>query len=557
MKKNDIAIIGIAIRFPEANTLDEFWEGLVQGKDYIRTLPEQRKTDVENFYQYAYGHLPEKIPPAAYLDRIDLFDYKYFGISQKEAIYTEPAHRIFMETAIKCFADAGYNRERIQNSKTGLFIGYGGDYEFQQIISILDRDNKNVHAIGVLSSFITSRISYLLDLKGPAMAIDTSCSSSLVALHTACQSIRNGECDMALVGGAQIYSVPVYNGDIGVRSKNHRTCSFDDSADGTGSGEGVCTLLLKNALKANLDGDSIYAIIKGSAINSDGNSISITSPNLDSQKNAILSAWENANVDPKTITYIEAHGTGTRLGDPIELDALTQAFKEHTNSRHFCATSSVKSNIGHLGYCAGLAGVTRAVLQLIHKKYTPTVHFSKLNKNINLDDSALFISDKVSDWNTDNAPRRCGISSFGISGTNCHVVIEESDKLFDFKKNFSMSTVSSMSFFESKRCWFDFNKDSNTMMNTMNISDNSILKNLLKFDASNSHSLRKTIISFLICRHLGCEEINSDDNLYELGGDSIVALQIFADLKDIFSININPEEFLYYQSVNEIMELAK
>ena len=545
MDKNSIAIIGAAIRFPQANSLNELWEGLVNRGDYIHPLPEQRKIDVEDFYQFAYGQLPKKIPPAAYLDHIDQFDYKYFGVTQKEAIY--------METAIRCFKDAGYIGKRIQNSNTGVFVGYGGDYEFQQIISFIDKDNKNAHAIGVLPSFITSRLSYLFNLKGPAMAIDTSCSSSLVALHTACQSIRLGECDMALVGGAQIYSVPVQNGDIGVRSTDYRTRSFDDSADGTGAGEGVCALLLKSTQKAIVDNDSIYAIIKGSAVNSDGNAISITSPNPDAQKNVIISAWKNANIDPRSVTYIEAHGTGTRLGDPIELDALTQAFKIHTKDKGFCAVSSIKSNIGHLGYCAGLAGVIRAVLQLIHHKYTPTVHFNKLNRNINLGDSALYVSEKVIDWNTADYPRRCGVSSFGISGTNCHVVLEESPKCDDIKK--SRPITPSLPY-ESSRCWFDYNSSSNTMLSITNNNYTNILKNLLGFNKSDSHSLKKAIISFILCKHLGCEDINDEDNLYELGGNSIMALQALADIKEIFSITISPEDFLYYQSVNEIMELV-
>ena len=554
MDKNSIAIIGAAIRFPQANSLNELWEGLVNGQDYICPIPEQRKADVEDYYQYAYGQLPQNIPPAAYLVQIDQFDYKYFGVTQKEAIYIEPAHRIFMETAIHCLKDAGYMGKKIQNSNTGVFVGYGGDYEFQQIISFIDKDNKNAHAIGVLSSFITSRLSYLFNLKGPAMAIDTSCSSSLVALHTACQSIRLNECDMALVGGAQIYSVPVQNGDIGVRSTDYKTRSFDDSADGTGSGEGVCALLIKSAHKAIADNDHIYAIIKGSAINSDGNAISITSPNPDAQKNVIISAWENANIDPRSVTYIEAHGTGTRLGDPIELDALTQAFKVHTKDKGFCAVSSIKSNIGHLGYCAGLAGVMRAVLQFVHHKYTPTVHFSKLNRNINLDDSALYVSEKVLDWNAADYPRRCGVSSFGISGTNCHVVLEEAPKCDDAKKSRPITLLGLPN--KSSRCWFDYNSNSSTMLSIINSNYTTTLKKLLGFDINDSHSLKKAIISFVLCKHLGCESIGAEDNLYELGGNSIIALQAFGDLKEIFSIIISPEDFLYYQSVNEIMELV-
>lgn len=424
--QDDIAIIGMSVKLPGINDLDTFWEGLVHGKDYIRELSISRKKDVEDFYIKQGLTLPDTYPEAAYLERIDLFDYERFHISKGQAKYIDPAHRLFLETAVHCFEDAGYMGKSLSGQKTGVFVGYGGEFEYKHMISKADKGNEGNYATGTLNSFITSRLCYLYDLKGPSMTVDTSCSSSLVALHLACNSLKAEECEMALVGGVQIYHLPVISGDIGIQSKDFRTRPFDDRAEGTGGGEGVLSILIKKYSKAIKDKDHIYALIKGSAVNSDGTAIGLTAPNPAAQTNVLISAWEQAGILPETITYIEAHGTGTRLGDPIELKAATEAFKTFTTKRSFCAASSVKSNLGHLGYAAGIAGIIKAVLQLQNALLVPTVHFEKLNRNIQLDDSALYIQKGLSNWSTPvGVPKRCGVSSFGLSGTNCHVVLEE------------------------------------------------------------------------------------------------------------------------------------
>lgn len=279
---------------------------------------------------------------------------------------------------------------------------------------------------GNLSPIIASRISYLLDLRGPSMVVNTLCSSSLVALHLGCQSLKkNGECSMALIGGVQINLIPIRQVEVGIESSSKRTRTFDHQSDGTGAGEGVIAFLLKPLEKAMKDEDNIYAVIKGSAYNQDGASAGLTAPNPAAQEDVIIKAWQEAGLDPETISYIEAHGTGTRLGDPIEIDGIKRAFRRYTDKRQFCAIGSVKSNIGHLDASAGLAGLLKAVLALQKGKIPPTINFERPNKMIAFHKSPVYVNTKLREWETDGFPRRCGVSSFGFSGTNCHVILEE------------------------------------------------------------------------------------------------------------------------------------
>jgi len=260
------------------------------------------------------------------------------------------------------------------------------------------------------------------------MLVDTACSSSLVAVHLACQAIRNGECDQAIVGSVKIHLLPVVKADqdIGIMASDGRTRSFDDSSDGTGAGEGAIAILLKPLSRAIADRDSIYAVIKGSATNQDGASIGITAPNVLAQEDVLVRAWSTANIDPGTISFIEAHGTGTKLGDPIEISGLQRAFRQFTDKKGFCAVGSVKSNFGHLDHCAGLAGLLKAVLALKHKQIPPSIHFARANRQIPFINSPVYVNDRLTEWEpSDSHPRRCGVSSFGLSGTNCHVVLEE------------------------------------------------------------------------------------------------------------------------------------
>ncbi|MEC0599323.1 SDR family NAD(P)-dependent oxidoreductase [Bacillus spizizenii] len=434
VSENDVAIIGVSCKIGEANHVDEYWELLLRGKEFIKDIPKKRKQDADHFFKHT-GSFKEDTAytKIAYMDEIDKFDYNFFGILPNEAKLIDPRQRLFLETAWSAIEDAGYGGEKLYGSNTGIYIGLSSDgsNEYFKLLEKGDRSLLGLATAGNIKSVIASRLSYILDLRGPAMVIDTACSSSLVALHTACKALKNNDCDTALVGGVNIKIFPKTveesKWNIGNSSSDFSIKTFDDRADGTNSGEGVAAVLLKPLAKAIRDNDQIYAVIKGSAVNQDGSSVGITAPNAAAQEKVILDAWKNAQIDPKTITYIEAHGTGTKLGDPIEINAIQRAFSRFTNRKQFCAISSVKTNIGHLDSLAGLAGVIKAVMALKHKKIPPNLHFRIPNRNISFHESPVYVNDTATEWKSRNV-YRCGVSSFGLSGTNCHVILEEPPK---------------------------------------------------------------------------------------------------------------------------------
>lgn len=427
----DIGIIGIGLTFPQAASAPQFWQLLKNGVDCIRDFPQKRKEDTDRYLRFI--HTPEKkirYSPGAYLDRIDTFDNEFFHISRKEASLLDPNQKVFLETAWKAIEDAGYGGRKLKGSKTGVYVGFTDKFDYSRLIQEVEPESLILSETGNLSSIIAGRISYLLDFKGPSMLLDTACSSSLVAVHVACSALRNGECETALAGGVKISLLPLeLQEKLGIESSDGKTKTFDETSDGTGFGEGCAVLLLKPLNQAVRDKDSIYAVIKGSSVNQDGRSIGITAPNAAAQEDVLVTAWQDARIDPETIGYIEAHGTGTSLGDPVEVKGLTRAFRRFSDKKQFCSLGSVKTNIGHLDNAAGIAGLVKMVLALKHKQLPPTLHFTIPNKNIKFIDSPLYVQDKLTGWSNKNAPLRCGVSSFGLSGTNCHVVLEEAPSL--------------------------------------------------------------------------------------------------------------------------------
>jgi len=344
----------------------------------------------------------------------------------------DPNQRLFLETAYAAIEDAGYGGRRLSGSQTGVFLGYTGDsaLEYKNYLQTVLSEVPTIAMVVNVNSIIASRISYFLDLKGPSMLVDTACSSSLVAIHLACRSIRSGECDLAVAGGVKLISLPVASPQdghrIGIKSSDGLTKTFDNRSDGMGLGEGTAAVLLKPLQQAINDGDNIYAVVKGSACNQDGASVSITAPNGSAQEQVILKAWQDAEINPETISYIEANGTGSKLGDPIEVQAITRAFRQFTNRKQFCAIGSVKSNVGSLEQASGITGFIKAVLALKNRKLPPSLHFERPNRNIEFEDSPIYVNNRLSEWETEpGILRRCGVSSFGISGTNCHLVLEE------------------------------------------------------------------------------------------------------------------------------------
>ncbi|MBD2508878.1 SDR family oxidoreductase [Nostoc muscorum FACHB-395] len=426
---SEIAIIGLAGRFPGAKNVDEFWQNLQNGTESISVF-----TDEELL---AYGldaatlNNPKFVKSRAVLEDVELFDAAFFGFNPREAEITDPQHRLFLECAYTALEDAGYDSENYQGS-IGVYAGASFSkyllnvYLNEDIIGSIDNHQL---AIAGDKDYLTTRVSYKLNLEGPSFSVQTACSTSLVAVHLATQSLLNGECDLALAGGVSISSSRktgyVYKeGAIG--SPDGHCRAFDAQAQGTVGGEGVGIVVLKRLEDALEDGDTIHAVIKGSAINNDGSfKVSYTAPRIDGQAKVIRTAQVVAEVEPETITYIEAHGTGTSLGDPIEIAALTQAFRASTDKKGFCAIGSVKTNIGHLDAAAGITGLIKTVLALKHQQIPPSLHFQEPNPQIDFANSPFYVNTKLTQWTTNNIPRRAGVSSFGIGGTNAHVILEE------------------------------------------------------------------------------------------------------------------------------------
>ncbi len=425
-----IAVIGIGVKMPLADTVADFWKLLVNGVDCIRDLPAARRQDVLAMISGLYGEGESvQFEPGAYLEAIDRFDYGFFGLSPRESSLMDPNQRLFLETAWAAIEDAGYGGTKLIGSRTGVYLGFSSDSEYRRLIAATRPEDLAMAVPGNIKPIVASRLSYLLDLCGPSVTVDTTCSSSLFAIHLACKALRNSECELAVAGGLQVHLIPIRPVQIGVEASDGRAKSFDDKSDGTGTGEGVAAVLLKPLWKAERDRDPIYAVIKGSAANNDGSSIGITAPSATAQADVLSRAWQDAGVEPETITYIEAHGTGTKLGDPIEVDGITKAFRRYTSKKQFCGIGTIKTNIGHLDSSAGIAGFLKAVLALKYQKLPPSLHFNFPNRRIAFEESPVFVVDRLADWEPAGGPRRCGVSSFGLSGTNCHLVLEEAPPL--------------------------------------------------------------------------------------------------------------------------------
>ncbi|MCB2360150.1 SDR family NAD(P)-dependent oxidoreductase [Clostridium estertheticum] len=436
-----IAIIGMSGRYPKAKNVNEFWSNLELGRDCITEIPKNRWS-LEDFYDHNPEEAVEKGKSyskwGGFLDEFDKFDPLFFNISPKEAINIDPQERLFVQCCWSVLEDAGYTRDQLSkefNKNVGVFAGITR-VGFNLYGPALWRNDKKLFPHTSFSS-VANRVSYLLNLQGPSMPIDTACSSSITAIHEACEHIHRGECEMAIAGGVNLYLHPSsYKQLCGLQmlSTDGKCKSFGKGANGFVPGEGVGAILLKPLSKAIKDKDNIYAVIKGTSINHGGKTNGYTVPNPVAQGELIKSALERAGVDARTVSYIEAHGTGTELGDPIEIAGLTRAFRDDTEENGFCALGSVKSNVGHMEAAAGIAGVTKILLQMKNRKIAPSLNAKELNPNINFEKTPFFLQQELSEWkrpvikvNGENKeyPRIAGISAFGAGGSNAHLVIEE------------------------------------------------------------------------------------------------------------------------------------
>ena len=426
---DDIAIIGMGGRFPGADNLSVFWNNLREGRNFVGDLSDNRLALITE-YLHLQGHDISnlEVRRMGYLKHVETFDYEFFKISSMEAVMMNPNHRMFLETAWHALENAGYSKNKIKGTRTGIYFGYNNTTDhYYKLLEDYLADYKGLALTGNLPSMATSRLSHMLDLRGPNLLIDTSCSSSLVAVYLACAGLINDDCDYALAGGIKIVLNPLKGkgDDVGINSTGGNVRAFDDHADGTVGGEGCGMVLLKKLEKAQKDGDIIHAIIKGGAYNHDGNSIGIAAPNAAAQAEVLKKAWLNSGIEPEEIDYIESHGTGTRLGDPIEINGIRNAFNHFTTKRQFCGIGSLKTNIGHLDSAAGIASLLKTVLAIKHASIPPSLGFEKPNREIDFINSPVYVNDRLSDWHTKDKPRIAGINSFGISGTNCHLVVQE------------------------------------------------------------------------------------------------------------------------------------
>ncbi|SEL14132.1 Acyl transferase domain-containing protein [Stigmatella aurantiaca] len=420
--KEPIAIVGMACRFPQADDVEAFWRLLQGGVDAVREIPLDRwpKDEVSGLGEGAMRW-------GGFLDAVDSFDPGFFGISPREAVRMDPQQRLLLEVAWEALEDAGLDVDKLSGSRSGVFIGAcNDDYHCMQVERPETGDAFS--ATGVAASVLSGRLSYLFNLQGPSLVVDTACSSSLVSLHLACQSLRNRECNMALAGGVNLILSPqsvLLVSKLQALSPDGRSKAFDASANGFTRGEGCGIVVLKRLSDALADGNHILATIRGSAINQDGKSTGLTTPNVLSQQALIRQALESSGLKAEQVSYVEAHGTGTPLGDPIEAEALRETYGVPRPDGGVCGIGSVKTNVGHLESAAGIAGVMKVVLAMRHQSIPPHLHLKQVNPRIQLEGSALTIPTRLTPWQAAGQPRRAGVSSFGISGTNAHVILEE------------------------------------------------------------------------------------------------------------------------------------
>ncbi|PYG88041.1 amino acid adenylation domain-containing protein [Ruminiclostridium sufflavum DSM 19573] len=426
-ENEEFAIVGMDGEFALSKNLSEYRLVLQNGIDCVGDFPKRRQEYAKNYLKYSGMGSEVEFVRGGFLNSVDNFDYGFFGISPAEARLMDPNQRRFLQAARNCLEDAGYGAGQLNGSNVGVFVGYDNSTvnEYRKLVSDVEQESQALAMVGNIIPVIASRLSYIMDYHGPSSIFDTSCSSTAVALYFACLSIESGECSSAIVGSSRICMIPAMMGTkLGVEASNWKAKAFDDSADGTGVGEGVGAIYVKRLKDALRDKDDIYCIIKSVSANCDGDSTGITAPNPTAQAQLIVNNLKKAKVEAESITYIEAHGTGTKLGDPIEIEGIQRAFGTQTNKKQFCAIGSSKTNLGHLDHASGIASIIKCALSLKYKELYPSLHYKVPNRLIDFTDTPVYINTEYREW-VSSAPRRCAINSFGLSGTNINIILEE------------------------------------------------------------------------------------------------------------------------------------
>lgn len=552
MQYDDIAIIGINGKYPEADNLEEFWKILKDGKDCIKEIPIER-WDYKKYYSDK-KHITNKINSkwGGFISDIDKFDPLFFRITPKDAEHIDPQERIFLENVYGTLEDAGYCYQSNKAQKTGVFVGViHGHYQFLAVEETLKGNLTSLY-----SSFasIANRVSYFFNFKGPSMAVDTMCSSSLTAIHLACESIKRGECDMAIAGGVNLNIHPdkyIFLSQQRFTSSEGKCKAFGDGGDGYVPGEGVGSILLKPFSKAVKDGDNIYAVIKASAINHGGrtNGYSVSNPNA--QADVIEETLLKSNINPRTINYVEAHGTGTELGDPIEIRGLTKAYEKYTKDKKFCRIGSVKTNIGHCEAAAGIASLTKVILQMKYKKLVPSLHSESLNKNINFDNSPFEVQHKLEDWEPVSIisekgrkkyPLRAGISSFGAGGSNVHIILENYDNE-DNNSTLDLQDEYELFIFSARN------------MKTLKILMKKYL-NFFSYETSNHIGNIKAICINQVSKILKIDncEVATDVPFEEYGFDKFAYNKLYACINSFCGVHFSEQELFINNTIDLLVD---
>ncbi|MBF0397095.1 MAG: SDR family oxidoreductase [Desulfobacterales bacterium] len=552
---DDIAIIGMSGKYPNASNLEEYWENLKNGRDCITEIPKSRWDSYE-FKDKIYCKW------GGFLDDVDKFDPLFFNISPREAETIDPQERLFLETAYAVIEDAGYTREKLKNYQVSVFTGVTTN------TYLLLGENNGVIPTSMPWS-IPNRVSYFFDFKGPSIPVDTACSASLYAVHLACESIKRGESEMAIAGGVNLYLHPskyIQLCQSKMLSKTGQCRPFADKGDGFIPGEGVGAILLKPKSRAIADNDRIYAVIKGTSINHGGKTTGYTVPNPNAHAELILDALKKSQIDPETISYVEAHGTGTELGDPVEIRGLTLAYRNYTQKKQYCSIGSVKGNIGHLEAAAGISGLMKIVLQMQHKKIVPSIHCENLNPNINFEDSPFYIQKTMTDWGI--KPRRAAVSSFGAGGANAHVILEDYEPPKSYKKNqdeplpivLYSKSVERLKIYAKNLMHFieRNNPDISDMAYTLRYGREE-MKERIQFIVSNNNDLIKKIKDYIDGNYNNIE-VNPDSNFLKTNA-KIISLPTYPFLRERCWISKGSNEkqqteTLYYQEVWEEAPLS-
>lgn len=421
----DIAIIGMACRFPGADNYQEYWKNLENG---ISSIKEINRWNFDEHYSPNHDNDKSISKWCGLLDNIDKFDNEFFNISPREAIQMDPQQRILLEETWHCIEDAGIPLKNLQEKRTSVYVGAMALDPYNKFSSKGDIDIYSES--GICQYMLPNRLSYYLGLSGESIVVEAACASSLVALSDAKKALTAGECDYSIVAGINLHFSPLGYllwSKKRMLSLEGKCKTFDKDANGFVSGEGIGVLLLQPLDKAIQDKNHIHGVIRGAAVNHGGKAVSLSAPRMEAQRDVILAAYEDAGFDPETVSYVETHGTGTSLGDPIEIEALTKAFRTTTTQKQFCKIGSVKTNVGHLIAAAGMSGVIKVLMMMRHNKIPPSLNVKKINPIIDFTNSPFSIADSLTEWTTSAAeiPLRAGVSSFGLGGVNCHVLLEK------------------------------------------------------------------------------------------------------------------------------------